>query len=657
MCLAAAIGLTACSEEPAGTGPGNLKGPEAEETGFTLTATYGSPDTKVAFDEDGLNLSWQPGDCLYLIDVTGRNSTTAMSTTITSPSKTAKFKSASSVLSGDYIVLYGQNTLDIYKTISMTTRDQLKDQIRLYGTLHIEDGMTDASITLSHLYSMLTFKFRNLPSLSDMKLGMAVSKDGIPELTSGKVSAEGFAWNYYTYSSKMVLFDWNRGEEGKTLIPPVDFSGKKVYFFIYGKASDGKYVNYEFVKNGKALRAGVNNNLTFDCAAASSVCTLEKSTLVDGAWVLTTPLEFRTAALMNYGGLYSVEADVDFSGETYFPIRASCLFGHNHTLSNLHIDLGNCSNVGVLSEGAVQELTVRNSSIIGYSYVGTFSGYNGSGDYSITDCCAEGVTVQGNNSVGGIVGGFSGQNSRAQMLNCSVTGVSTITASGDGDYGGQTVGGIAGSASYISEGDFSNCLVKGQISVSGTRSVGGIVGNAQGRIISECGFEGVVSGEKYVGGIAGSGKVHRSYVKGDVSGTDSSVGGVSGTDECIDCYHIGNTTSTNVYIGGIAGYGASSTQNCYSYGTTSSDYGIGYNVRSTANLTSSPRLSSYSSLSDNCNCGPEKTFLSRLSVINGNEAYSTQVWKGIDAQCPILQWQAEMLNGSIVIPGFGDEDW
>ena len=627
---------------------------QTEEVGptFTLIASQGDPDTRLSFDDDGLNMSWQPGDCLYLIDVTGKNSTTTLTTTITSPSKTARFKSTSSVLSGDYIVLYGQDNLNISKTISMTTPDQLKDQIRLYGTLHIEDGMTDASITLSHLYSMLTFKFRNLPSLSDMKLGMAVSKDGIPRLTSGRVSAEGFDW-YNSSGSTTVLFDWNKGEEGKTLIPPVDFSGKKVYFFIYGTASDGKHVTYEFVKNGKALRAGVNNNLTFDCAAASSVCTLEKSTLVDGAWALTTPVEFRTAAFMNYGGLYSVEADVDFSGETYFPIRASCLYGHNHTLSNINIDLGNCDYVGILSEGAAQELTVRNSSFIGNSFVGTFSGSNSFGAYSITDCCADGVTVQGNNSVGGIVGGFSAQNSRAQILNCSVTGVSTITASGDG----RAVGGIAGSVDYISEGDFSNCLVKGQISVSGKRSVGGIVGNAQGRIISQCGFEGVVSGEAYVGGIAGSGKVRRSYVKGDVSGTDSSVGGVSGTDECIDCYHIGNTTSTNGYIGGIAGYGASSTQNCYSYGTTSSEYGIGYNIRSTANLTSSPRLSSYSSLSDNCNCGPEKTFLSKLSVINGNEAYSTQVWKGIDAQCPLLQWQAEVLNGSIVIPGFGDEDW
>ena len=74
-------------------------------------------------------------------------------------------------------------------------------------------------------------------------------------------------------------------------------------------------------------------------------------------------------------------------------------------------------------------------------------------------------------------------------------------------------------------------------------------------------------------------------------------------------------------------------------------------------------------LTENCDLTPEysvisavKThtlfsFLSKLSVINGDEAYSTQVWKNIDAQCPLLQWQADLLNGNIEIPGFGEEDW
>ena len=153
---------------------------------------------------------------------------------------------------------------------------------------------------------------------------------------------------------------------------------------------------------------------------------------------------------------------------------------------------------------------------------------------------------------------------------------------------------------------------------------------------------------------------------GDVTGTEY-VGGLSGyynysAHICYNSYHIGNTTGTGNYVGGIASCnnkGAYPPYNCYSYGTTSSGYGISYSLSSnysTKNLTSEPYLASGVS-SDNCNCGPEKTFLSKLSVINGDEAYSTQVWKNIDAQCPLLQWQADLLNGNIEIPGFGEEDW
>ena len=74
------------------------------------------------------------------------------------------------------------------------------------------------------------------------------------------------------------------------------------------------------------------------------------------------------------------------------------------------------------------------------------------------------------------------------------------------------------------------------------------------------------------------------------------------------------------------------------------------------NLTSSPYMAEGVS-SDNCNCGPDKTFLSRILVINGNEAYSTQVWEGIDAQCPLLKWQSDALDVKLEIPGFGNEDW
>lgn len=142
-----------------------------------------------------------------------------------------------------------------------------------------------------------------------------------------------------------------------------------------------------------------------------------------------------------------------------------------------------------------------------------------------------------------------------------------------------------------------------------------------------------------------------------------------------NCYVIGDvigevTSSSSIIasIGGICGgigggYNKSGyypyCYNCYSYGNVSSGYGIADYLESTceSNLTSSKRYSSNYTILRCSNCGPNKTFLSLLSVINGDEAYSTQVWKGIDAQCPLLQWQADLLNGDVDAPGFGDEDW
>jgi len=684
ICTAMACGLMGCTkevEEEVNT--------VEEAVKFTLTASYGPEDSKVAFNEDGLTMTWQPGDCLYLIDVAGVNSTVTMTTAITEPSKTASFTSKTSVLSGEYVVLYGQNTLNVDKSVAMTSIANLNDQIRLYGALTVEDGQTSAEITLSQLFAMLTFKFKNLPGgLTDMMLGAAASETGTPTFGYGKVTQTGLS----TQSSYVhrVKFSWNNGAEGKSFIAPIDFTGKTLYFFIYGTDADGKHVTYEFVKSGKNLCAGMNYNLTFDFNQATSVCTLGKSMVNSGAYVLTTPEHFRAASYWdNSNCSYSLEADVDFSEKVYFPIMANALYGNDHTLSNISVNMEPLDYVGVLSQGWASNVTVKNSSFKGKDYVGSISGYcYSSYDNDISECTGDGITIQGASCVGGLIGSLrpSSYQNRA-ISKCSVIGKSRITGTGEsvggiagnnechysGSYrysfsscilngeisvnGGNYTGGIAGCSD---RGQFSNCLAKGEITINGADYTGGILGNFSNSngMLTQCGFEGTVTGAQYTGGLVGSGRVEHSYVYGDVIGTRS-VGGISGYSYgSYNSYHIGSTTGTDS-VGGIAGSSSETFYNCYSYGTTSSRYGISYSLDSyyyTKNLTSEPYLA-YNISNDNCNCGPEKTFLSKLSVINDGEAYSTQVWKNIDAQCPLLQWQADLLNGNIEIPGFGEEDW
>lgn len=577
---------------------------------FTLNATYGTDETKVAFDDDGLGLTWQPGDCLYLVDVSGTNNTVTLVTSITEPSKTAAFRSTSSVLTGDYVVLYGQSTVKIDKSILMQPRYLISNQVMMCGALSVSDGQTSASITLSHVFAMLTFKFDNLPVLSSMSMGMAVTEDGVIEAGKGKVNGKGYVSGVKTYT-KFNKFGWYDGYEAQSLIVPMDLSGKTVYFYIQGMDASGGYVTYEFVKSGKNLCAGVNYNLTFDFNKASSVCTLNKKS--SSHYILSTPAHFRAAAYLDTDAYdYSIDEDVDFSGEVYFPLKAKCLYGNGHTLSNISVNLSECSYLGVVSEGAVQDLKVSNSIFIGTDYVGSIAGKeNYSSSTTITSCSAEGVNVQGENYVGGLFG-------------------------------------------YL-QAEVQDCIVKGTVSADNGDYVGGIAGYAT-KDINQCGFEGEVKGIEYVGGIVGrsDSDVLKSYVKGDVVGA-SFVGGVSGYASCINSYHIGNTKGTSS-VGGISGVGYR-TRNCYSYGAVSGNCGIApsLNDRSTHLTSSSYITSTYSN--DNCYCGPDKTFLSKLSVINSDEAYSTQVWKDIDAQCPLLQWQSDSLGGDVEVPGFGDEDW
>lgn len=620
---------------------------EAESVGsdvpFTLTATYGGPETKLTFDEDGLGTTWQPGDKLYLVDVAGKNKTVTLTTSITAPSKKASFKSTTSVLSGEYVVLYGSDTDKVKTSWKMFNAKSLNDHIILYGALSITDGQTSANISLSHAYARLTFKFKNIPTglkVSDM--GMAASEDGLNCAETHLIRQTGFS---EVVARAIISFGWSVADDsGCVTIAPLNLSSKKVCFYINGTDADGKFKTYEFIKDGINIKAGINYNIVFDFNNASNQTILNKSQKTADAYALTKPTEFRAAAYWNNEkNNYSIESDVDFNGEVYLPICTKMLYGHKHILSNIVIDLEKCDNVGILSTGAADSLCVKNVSIKGHDNVGGIAGVL---KENTNGCCGKNIKIVGNDNIGGLYG-------------------------------------YAELSAYLY---IKGCTIQDENSVSGCQHVGGIIGCSkitgsylEKPAISNCGYEGNISGERYIGGIVGcmdarnrhSCKVDRCYVKGDISGSGK-CGGILGDFISIDCYVensyiIGDVVGDSDDTGGIIGHMGSYSsyaycRYCYSNGLVSSNYGVAYVYENTnssyvQNLTSSPYLDRRKSDSANCNCGPDKTFLSLLSVINGDEAYSTQVWKGIDAQCPLLQWQADLLNGDIDAPGFGNEDW
>ena len=208
------------------------------------------------------------------------------------------------------------------------------------------------------------------------------------------------------------------------------------------------------------------------------------------------------------------------------------------------------------------------------SYKGTFDG----GGHTIT-----GLTFTTNDEYAGLFGWL---NRAGTVKNVVMEGVQ-ITC--NQIYGG-SIGGVVGS----SWGTIENCSVSG--SISGTVSVGGVVGAQRDRSITGCSSSATVKGMVDVGGVAGqtnsSATLTACYATGNVTieiapKKNIAGGGLVGMNagsSLLACYATGNVTSTGsstgyVHIGGFLGNNYTTVTACY--WKNNHEQGIGYNRRST----------------------------------------------------------------------------
>ena len=207
------------------------------------------------------------------------------------------------------------------------------------------------------------------------------------------------------------------------------------------------------------------------------------------------------------------------------------------------------------------------------SYTGTFDG----GGHTIT-----GLTFTTNDEFAGLFGWL---NRAGTVKNVVMEGVQ-ITS--NQIYGG-SIGGVVGSG----WGTIENCSVSG--SISGTVSVGGVVGVQRDRPITGCSSSATVKGTLNVGGVAGQtsfgATLTACYATGNViieiDRTENiSGGGLVGFNDGISllsCYATGNVTSTGsgtgVHIGGFLGDNYTTLTACY--WKNNHEQGIGYNKKST----------------------------------------------------------------------------
>ena len=250
----------------------------------------------------------------------------------------------------------------------------------------------------------------------------------------------------------------------------------------------------------------------------------------------------------------------------------------------------NCYNTGTVSGSS------RVGGVVGYAgnatitncyntgsvessgdFVGGVVGYASGTTTTITNCYNTGSVESSGDQVGGVVGYAAGTKT---ITNCYNTGA----VSGSGNY----VGGVVGSADLNTT--IESCYNTG--TVSNSSYVGGVVGSSSDTTITNCYNRGTVTstatGDSYVGGVVGyagsNTTIESCYNTGDISGS-SSVGGVVGrawgtTITITNCYNTGSVESSGYQVGGVVGraYGASGTitiTNCYNTGDVSGSSSVG----------------------------------------------------------------------------------
>ena len=230
------------------------------------------------------------------------------------------------------------------------------------------------------------------------------------------------------------------------------------------------------------------------------------------------------------------------------------------------------------------DLTGKGWTPIGTDYDNAYTGTFDGGGHTIT-----GLTITTNDEYVGLFGYLGNFGKFGTVKNVVMDGIQ-ITCNHRLGY----AGGVAG----YSRGTIENCSVSG--SVSGTVSVGGVVGAQRDGSITGCSSSATVKGTLNVGGVAGQtifgATLTACYATGNViieidRTQNISGGGLVGFNDGISllsCYATGNVTSTGsstgyVHIGGFLGDNYITVTACY--WKNNHEQGIGYNRISSTKAT------------------------------------------------------------------------
>ena len=295
-------------------------------------------------------------------------------------------------------------------------------------------------------------------------------------------------------------------------------------------------IEIEFLEQLDAIRYDLDgdgqaddnaDNDAYAAAFPGTVCPYDCN-----GYELVHPLDF--AAADSYA---SGEVNTDWTtGQGWLPIQSGELWrifaedpfaatfdGNGHTISNLYMnrpeDDGSAGPVGLF--GSAANCLIRNVSLVDVQVTGSIpvGGLLGASYYSeVRDSHVTG-SVTGTVAVGGLVGFHRGQISGSHFSGA-------VTAREvDREDGGTNVGGLVGQHDI---GSIHSSYASGV--VSGSRTVGGLVGEIEGGAYVVASHSSAdVGGNTGVGGLAGTNRflISGSYATGAVTG-DRAVGGLAG---------------------------------------------------------------------------------------------------------------------------------
>ena len=309
-----------------------------------------------------------------------------------------------------------------------------------------------------------------------------------------------------------------------------------------------------------ALQAG--NNYTYTVKVNATGLTLEGCTI--GSWVDGGG---ESGAAEDLGYIY------DSNTKTY------TVYNANGLMNVAELVNGGKTDINITLDKNI-DLTGKDWTPIGTDYDNAYTGTFDGGGHTIT-----GLTVTTNDQYAGLFGYLGNFGKFGTVKNVVMDGIQ-ITCNHRSGY----AGGVAG----YSRGTIENCSVSG--SVSGTVSVGGVVGAQRDGSITGCSSSATVKGTLNVGGVAGQtifgATLTACYATGNViieidRTQNISGGGLVGFNDGISllsCYATGNVTSTGsstgyVHIGGFLGDNYITVTACY--WKNNHEQGIGYNREST----------------------------------------------------------------------------